>query len=85
MRNVEVNFYNFTKKSIYTISIYSIKSESTLLGVLSYGYPMGMIWLSYGINSQLPYTTHHSLLNTHYSILSYHLEGISYPTAPYIY
>jgi hypothetical protein len=21
--------------------------------VLSYGYPMGMLWLSYGINSQL--------------------------------
>ena len=63
------------KKYIY-YRIYSIKSESTLLGVLSYGYPMGMIWLSYGINSQLPYTTQYSLLNTQLSsrgyIVSYH-------------
>ena len=39
------------KKYIY-FSIYSIKHENVLLGVLSYGYPMGMLWLSYGINSQ---------------------------------
>ena len=37
-------------------------------GVLSYGYPMGMLWLSYGINSQLPYNTQYSLLTTLYLI-----------------
>ena len=40
-------------------SIYSIKHKNVLLGVLSYGYPMGMLWLSYGINSQLPYNIRH--------------------------
>ena len=44
------------KKYIY-FSIYSIKHENVLFGVLSYGYPMGMLWLSYGVNSQLPYNT----------------------------
>lgn len=39
-------------ESIYTISIYSIKRENVLFEVLSYGYPMVMLWLSYGINSQ---------------------------------
>ena len=55
-------------KSIYTLSIYSIKHENVLLGALSYGYPMGMLWLSYGNNSQLPYNTQYSLLNPHYLI-----------------
>ena len=30
---------------------------------------MGMLWLSYGINSQLPYNTLYSLLTTLYSLL----------------
>ncbi len=36
------------RKYIY-FSIYSIKRENALLEVLSYGYPMVMLWLSYGI------------------------------------
>ena len=39
------------RKYIY-FSIYSIKRENVLFEVLSYGYPMVMLWLSYGINSQ---------------------------------
>ena len=35
------------KKYIY-FSIYSIKHENAFFCVLSYGYPMGMLWLSYG-------------------------------------
>ena len=45
------------RKYIY-FSIYSIKRENALLEVLSYGYPMVMLWLSYGINSQLPYNVY---------------------------
>ena len=36
--------------------------KNVLLGALSYGYPMGMLWLSYGNKSQLPYNTLYSLL-----------------------
>ena len=43
--------YN-SEKYIY-FSIYSIKRKNALFEVLSYGYPMGMLWLSYGINSQI--------------------------------
>ena len=52
-----VFFYNFVNKKYIYFSIYSIKHENAFFGVLSYGYPMGMLWLSYGINSQLPYNT----------------------------
>jgi hypothetical protein len=38
--------YN-SEKYIY-FSIYSIKRKNALFEVLSYGYPMGMLWLSYG-------------------------------------
>ena len=42
----------FTNRKYIYFSIYSIKRENALSEVLSYGYPMVMLWLSYGINSQ---------------------------------
>ena len=57
MRHVELIFYNFADKKYIYFSIYSIKHEKYTFSILSYGYPMGMLWLSYGINSQLPYNT----------------------------
>ena len=44
-------FYNFADKKYIYFSIYSIKREKYTFSILSYGYPMGMLWLSYGINS----------------------------------
>ena len=55
-------FYNFIHKKYIYFSIYSIKHENAFFCVLSYGYPMGMLWLSYGNKSQLPYNTQYSLL-----------------------
>ena len=43
-------FSFITTKSIYTNSIYSKKCECALIVMLCYGYPMGMLWLSYGKN-----------------------------------
>ena len=64
MRNVELNFYNLTKKKYIYNSIYSIKSESTLLGVLSYGYPMVLT-----ANYPTLLTIHYSILTTQYSVI----------------
>lgn len=51
MWHTELNFIFFSDKKYIYLSIYSIKHENVLLGALSYGYPMGMLWLSYGINN----------------------------------
>ena len=42
----------FTNRKYIYFSIYSTKRKNALSEVLSYGYPMVMLWLSYGINSQ---------------------------------
>jgi len=62
------------RKYIY-FSIYSIKRENVLLEVLSYGCPMGMLWLSYGINSQLPYRRLKTYKKTHRNCIS-DLQGL---------
>ena len=40
------------KKYIYTMYIYSKRHENDKKSCLSYGYPMGMVWVSYGAGSR---------------------------------
>ena len=47
-------FRKDTKKMcIYTTYIYSKRHKSARVRRLSYGYPMVMVWLSYGISTKL--------------------------------
>ena len=40
------------KKYIYTMYIYSKCDKMCKMGKVCYGYPMGMLWVSYGVGSK---------------------------------
>ena len=41
------------KKYIYTMYIYSKCDKMCKMGEVCYGYPMGMLWVSYGVGSKM--------------------------------